>query len=375
MKTTQHARTPLLVLLAFTGIASAQLKVGSNPETIAGTSNFEAESSNGTKTVIDKTTGNLGIGTTTPATALTVNGGIATNFSSVTANAYTLAATDSTVAWNGTAEGTITLPAAVSGSGNFKGRSYTVKNISGAYNVTIAAAGAELIGTNSSLTLAPQASVVLISSGATTGSTWQSLSQAGTFTISGASASGYDLSGLSATTANISNTRWNASDLGSSETTDATCDFPSTEVAAAMNSLPNGGIIKMVLPAVSGSVNPAYFDIALPDASAYVGKTFYLYADWVQSGLQSASNNWGVNLLNVIPTASDAVTSGTPSYKSRGSAGTVNNLNIRLGDQAYSSSPTQRAVSTPVFKIVATGPNNWFFENGGAITFYDLIAN
>lgn len=50
----------------------AQVKVGSNPTTISSTSNLEVEATNGVKTVIEKSNGNVGIGSVTPTNGLHV---------------------------------------------------------------------------------------------------------------------------------------------------------------------------------------------------------------------------------------------------------------------------------------------------------------
>ena len=66
---------------------------------------------------------NVGIGTTTPGSLLTVNGSFAGGYSSVTATTYSLLDNDYYVTWNGTAAGTFTLPAAAK-----KGRIYKIRN-------------------------------------------------------------------------------------------------------------------------------------------------------------------------------------------------------------------------------------------------------
>ena len=57
-----------LVLAGFT--ATAQVKVGSNPTTLATDANFQVEATDGTQFFINKPNGNVGIGTTTPTSKL-----------------------------------------------------------------------------------------------------------------------------------------------------------------------------------------------------------------------------------------------------------------------------------------------------------------
>ena len=68
---------------------------------------------------------NVGIGTTTPGSLLTVNGSFAGGYSSVTAATYSLLDNDYYVTWNGTAAGTFTLPAPAAAK---KGRIYKIRN-------------------------------------------------------------------------------------------------------------------------------------------------------------------------------------------------------------------------------------------------------
>ena len=123
-------------------------------------------------------TGNTGVGTTTPGSKLTVNGSFAATYKNITATTYTLLASDYYLAWNGSAAGTITLPAAISGSGNFSGRIYHIKNTSTNSSLTIAANGSELMDDQSgagiaSITLPAGYYGMFISKGTTSGTTWE----------------------------------------------------------------------------------------------------------------------------------------------------------------------------------------------------------
>ena len=122
--------------------------------------------------------GNTGIGTYTPGSTLTVNGSFAATYKNVTATTYSLLASDYYLAWNGGSSGTVTLPAAVSGSGNFIGRVYHIKNTSTSSGLTITANGSELMDDQSgpgvaNITLPAGYYGMFISKGTTSGVTWE----------------------------------------------------------------------------------------------------------------------------------------------------------------------------------------------------------
>jgi len=123
-------------------------------------------------------TGNTGVGTTTPGSKLTVNGSFAATYNNITATTYTLLASDYYLAWNGSSAGAVTLPAAISGSGNFSGRIYHIKNTSASSSLTIAANGSELMDDQSgpgvaSITLPAGYYGMFISKGTASGVTWE----------------------------------------------------------------------------------------------------------------------------------------------------------------------------------------------------------
>jgi hypothetical protein len=80
--------------------------------------------------------GNTGVNTPNPGSTLDINGSLAAQYKTVSAATYTMLGSDFYVAYTGTANSTFTLPTAVTGLGNFKGRMYTVKNNT-AFTVTI----------------------------------------------------------------------------------------------------------------------------------------------------------------------------------------------------------------------------------------------
>jgi hypothetical protein len=88
-------------------------------------------------------TSNTGIGTHTPGSKLTLNGSFAASYSNISVGGV-VGANDFYVAYNGSSNGTLTLPAAISGAGNFSGRMYHFKN-TGTAILTVAGNGSELI--------------------------------------------------------------------------------------------------------------------------------------------------------------------------------------------------------------------------------------
>ena len=132
--------------------------------------------------------GYVGVNTTTPGNTLTDNGSFGAAYNSVASSAsvYTAAATDYYIIYNGTAT-TLNLPAALaSGSGNYKGRVYIIRNAYTA-NVSITANGSELIDGAATFVLQPGYTVTLISTGAVAGAntTWSVANLAGAAISSG----------------------------------------------------------------------------------------------------------------------------------------------------------------------------------------------
>ncbi|REC62919.1 hypothetical protein DRF65_08875 [Chryseobacterium pennae] len=128
--------------------------------------------------VLNAQTGNIGVNTPTPGSSLTVNGSFAASYKMVNVSG-TVGANDYYIAYNGTGNGTLTLPVAINGVGNFSGRTYHFKNTGNAA-LSIAASGAELIddqnGTGlgvSSLSIPPGYYAFLVSKGTITGTTWE----------------------------------------------------------------------------------------------------------------------------------------------------------------------------------------------------------
>jgi hypothetical protein len=120
--------------------------------------------------------GNVGIDTAAPGSKLTVNGSFAATYK-IAAASSTVGADDYYTAYNGGANGTLTLPAAINGTGNFIGRTYHFKN-TGTAVLSVAASGTELIDNQSgagvaSVDIPPGYYAFFISKGTVTGTTWE----------------------------------------------------------------------------------------------------------------------------------------------------------------------------------------------------------
>ncbi|WP_291931310.1 tail fiber domain-containing protein [Chryseobacterium sp.] len=114
----------------------------------------------------------VGINTAQPGSTLDVNGSFAAKYTAVTSTTYAMTSADFYIAYNGTANAAFTLPAAISGTGNFKGRMYTIKNNT-AFSITVNPSPSETINGNTTTTIAPNQSLQLISTGLTGAvSTW-----------------------------------------------------------------------------------------------------------------------------------------------------------------------------------------------------------
>lgn len=110
---------------------------------------------------ISAQTGNVGIGTTLPNSKLTVNGSFAGAYTPVTSNVYTVSENDFSIAWNGTANGTLTLPISTDGSDRI-GRLYYFKNGSSTFSLTVNGSGTELIDNSNGITIQPGESALLV---------------------------------------------------------------------------------------------------------------------------------------------------------------------------------------------------------------------
>lgn len=118
----------------------------------------------------------VGVNTPNPTSSLTVNGSFAATYKTVSASG-TIGPNDYYTAYNSTNNGTLTLPAAINGAGNFAGRTYHFKN-TGTGNLIIAANGTELIDNQTgagvpNITIPTGYYAFLVSKGTVTGTTWE----------------------------------------------------------------------------------------------------------------------------------------------------------------------------------------------------------
>ncbi|RZJ91709.1 MAG: hypothetical protein EOO60_07655, partial [Hymenobacter sp.] len=186
-------------------------------------------------------------GTTPPGSTLDVRGSVGANYQQVTASSYGMTATDYYVVYNGTAAGTITLPAAGSGSSplaaSFRGRLYTIKNTTATQTLAVTPAGSETIDGSTTLTVPAGQSVQLVSTGATSGATWEIVAFAAA-TSGGAGAGVTASNGLTAVSGNVT--------LGGTLTR-------ATDVATAGNNLTFSGTGNVGI----GTASPAFpFQVA-----------------------------------------------------------------------------------------------------------------
>ncbi|MCJ7935963.1 MAG: hypothetical protein MUW56_20625 [Chryseobacterium sp.] len=117
----------------------------------------------------------VGINTTIPGSTLVVNGSMSTKYR-LLAGSDSATSTDEYLDYKGASNITISLPAALSGNGNFGGRIYEIRNGSASSTITLQANGAETIDSqvaNSNTIIIPAGYVASVkSNGATSGSTW-----------------------------------------------------------------------------------------------------------------------------------------------------------------------------------------------------------
>lgn len=122
----------------------------------------------------DKT---VGVNTALPGSTLQIKGSIAGEYTSITANTYTLLDTDYYINWSGTADGTFTLPTS-SATIDKTGRLYYITNKADSFNLTVNTSAGELIDDKSTITLLPFQSALIVktSLNATSGITYRLVS-------------------------------------------------------------------------------------------------------------------------------------------------------------------------------------------------------
>ncbi|SDR05058.1 hypothetical protein SAMN05421664_3294 [Chryseobacterium soldanellicola] len=120
--------------------------------------------------------GNVGVNTPNPGSTMDINGSVAANYTAVNAASYNLNSSNFHVSYNGTSNAVFNLPAAISGTGNFKGRMYTIKNNTN-FTVTVNSATPETINGSASVFVPANQSIQLINTGLTgANSTWEIVS-------------------------------------------------------------------------------------------------------------------------------------------------------------------------------------------------------
>ncbi|MES2776921.1 MAG: hypothetical protein V4722_22280 [Bacteroidota bacterium] len=166
---------------------------------------------------------NVGIGTNTPGSTLTVNGSMAAGYTAIIANTYTILADDYYIVWNqktipGPGVGIFTLPAAATLN---KGRVYKIRNNSSTYAITLNSSGSVFIDNALSVNIPPNHTLEIIANGSTAVNTtcWEVVGLTPVLTLDGirnvfaasgcASCGAYDAAGPD-TWVQITNTEYNA---------------------------------------------------------------------------------------------------------------------------------------------------------------------
>jgi hypothetical protein len=121
--------------------------------------------------VIVRSTGAVGIGTTSPTSNLSVNGSLALKYTAVSTASYTITNQDYYLLYNGTANTTFTLPAGTLSTCNCSGRVYEIINASN-FSITLNPNGTEQIKNLSSVSIVPGQSLKIVNNGSASGNTW-----------------------------------------------------------------------------------------------------------------------------------------------------------------------------------------------------------
>lgn len=232
-------------------------------------------------------TGNVGIGTTTPGSKLTVNGSFAGAYTSISATTYAAGENDFYIVWNGTAAGTITLPASTSGP-NRTGRLYYFKNTSATNTLTLDAAGTELIDNAQTILVQPGESALLVKTNVNTatGATWEvvqiSRTQSPYYLVA---------AGGSQNFADGTNTRSNFTALEYS--TNGGADF---NLGTGVWTCPQTGTYRLYVEgqgtsAAAGNQTHAGFFIIKNGNSTLTGQYFLVYSGLTNSGVATAITN------------------------------------------------------------------------------------
>lgn len=120
--------------------------------------------------------GNTGVNTANPGSTIDINGSVAANYNAVSTASYNLNSSDFHVSYNGTSDAVFSLPSAINGVGNFKGRIYRIKNNT-SFTITVNPAAPETINGNTSIAIPANQGLQLINTGLTgANSTWEILS-------------------------------------------------------------------------------------------------------------------------------------------------------------------------------------------------------
>lgn len=315
----------------------------------------------------------VGINTETPASTIDVRGSFAAQYNAVTATTYAMTGTDFHVSYNGAANATFTLPAAQTGTANFKGRLYTIKNNT-AFTVTVNPAATETINGSASITVPANQSVQLISTGLTgAAATWEVAGGAGSSSVTAsnglnAAANDVKLGGnlLQATTVTNNTFPLNIAGSGSTTTFAANGNVgigttsPSTKLF--VNDDVNGGVTTTIRNTNAG--NAAYSNLYLRSDGTQPLSIF------LNSTTRTADG--GINTATIRNEAGDlrllAQNSAGMMVKSTTGYVGINNFNPR--SSLHLSGSVTSNITNPITdaSMILTGGNlpRVYWENTGA---------
>ncbi|MBV8326665.1 hypothetical protein [Chryseobacterium sp.] len=230
--------------------------------------------------IVFSQTGKVGINTANPGSTMDISGSLAANYNIINTNSYNLTSSDFHVSYNGSSDAIFTLPPAISGIGNYKGRIYRIKNNTN-FSITVNPTSPETINGSPSVIVSANQSIELVSTGLTgPASTWEILSKV--TASNGIALSGTDvkLGGTLSQATNIAMAGYNLSINGTGK------------VLMGTNTVPAGGSnAKVIID--NGTTNGA---LQIKDGTQQLGYVLTSDTDglatWSSTVTTAFANNW-----------------------------------------------------------------------------------